>query len=158
MRPLSNRAVRVPHPFRNQRGMGGAAQSDAGNQSLRHRRTLAHALLAAALLLCAMLLVYPPSRASFYPTCPIHQSLHLDCPGCGSTRALSALLHGHLRAALRCNALFVLLLPFALAFAAESYRRAVRPGIFRWPQPPAAALYSTLAVAALFTVVRNLPR
>jgi hypothetical protein len=138
--------------------MDGFAQRDAGTKSLRHRRTLAHTLLAAALLAVALLWACPPASASFYPTCPIHQYLHLDCPGCGSTRALSALLHGHLRAALRFNALFVLLLPFALAFAAESYRRAIRPGIFRWPQPPAAAIYTTLAAAALFTVLRNLPR
>ena len=26
-----------------------------------------------------------------------------------------------------------------------------------WPQPPAAAVYATLAAAAVFTVIRNLP-
>jgi hypothetical protein len=116
------------------------------------RRTLAHALLAAALLLCALLAILP---ASFFPPCPIHQFLGIDCPGCGATRALAALLHAHLRAALQLNALFVLLLPFALAGAFESYRRAIRPGPFRWPQPTAPALYATLAAAALFTIVRN---
>jgi hypothetical protein len=118
------------------------------------RRTLAHALLAAALLLCAALAILP---ASFFPPCPIHEYLGSLCPGCGATRALTALLHGHLRAALQQNALFVLLLPFALAIAIESYRRAIRPGPFRWPQPPAPALYATLAATAIFTIARNLP-
>jgi hypothetical protein len=34
----------------------------------------------------------------------------------------------------------------------------MRPGVFRWPQPPAPALYATLAAAALFTIVRNVVR
>ncbi|MDR3745141.1 MAG: DUF2752 domain-containing protein [Acidobacteriaceae bacterium] len=125
--------------------------------ALMRRRIFAHGLLAAAVVLCVALWFYPPSRVSIYPTCPIHQYLHLECPGCGSTRAVAALLHGHLREALRLNALFVLLLPFALLGAAVSYRRALRPEIFRWPQPPAAVLYATLAAAVLFTIARNLP-
>ena len=102
------------------------------------------------------MLIYPPARVSFYPTCPIHQFLGFACPGCGATRALSALLRGHLIDALRLNAFFVLLLPGAVALAAESYRRAIRPGHFRWPQPPAPAIYATLAAAAVFTIARNI--
>jgi len=126
--------------------------------SLRRRRWLAAAALTAGLLLCATLRLYPPTLTSFYPTCPIRQYFGIDCPGCGATRALAALLRGHLFDALRLNAFFVLLLPFALAGAIESYRRALRPGRFRWPQPPAPAIYATLAAAAIFTVARNLPR
>ena len=133
--------------------MRGAEPSGA---DLRHRRHLANALLAAGILLCATVLLYPPTRISFYPVCPIHQYFGILCPGCGATRALAALLHGRLSEALRLNALFVLLLPVALAGAAESYRRALRPGSFRWPEPPAATLYATLAAAGVFTLARNL--
>jgi hypothetical protein len=126
--------------------------------ALRRRRLAVHLLLAGALLLCAALSIWPPARFAFYPACPIHQFLGIECPGCGATRALAALLRGHPVEALRLNALFVLLLPVALAGAAESYRRAMRPGVFRWPQPPAPALYATLAAAALFTIVRNVVR
>jgi hypothetical protein len=126
--------------------------------SISRRRWLATAVLAAALLLCAALLIYPPTPSSFYPTCPIRQYFGIDCPGCGATRALAALLRGHLLEALRLNALFVLLLPFALAGAIETYRRALRPGQFHWPQPPAPAIYATLAAAAIFTIARNVVR
>lgn len=119
------------------------------------RSHLANALFAFALLLCAVLLLYPPARTSFYPACPIREYLHIDCPGCGATRALAALLHGRIVEALRLNALFVLLLPVVLAGAIESYRRALLPGGFSWPQPPVPAVYATLAVAAIFTVARN---
>jgi hypothetical protein len=123
--------------------------------SLFRRRILANALLAAVMLACAVMLLHPPAQASFYPTCPIHEAFGIDCPGCGATRALAALLRGYLIEALRLNALFVLLLPFALAGAIEGYRRAIHPGIFRWPQPPALAIYATLAATAIFTVARN---
>ena len=122
---------------------------------LSRRSAVAHGLLAAALLLCAALLLYPPARTSFYPACPIHEYLGIDCPGCGATRALAAMLHGQFFEALRLNALFILLLPFALGGAIETYRRALRPGVFRWPQPPPAAVYATLAATLIFTVARN---
>lgn len=124
--------------------------------ALHRRRYLAHALLGTGLLLCAGLFAYPPDHAAFYPQCPIHQYLGVFCPGCGATRALAALLHGQFMEALRLNAFFVLLLPALLAGAFESYRRALRPGSFRWPQPPTAALYATLAATAIFTLARNL--
>jgi hypothetical protein len=114
--------------------------------------------LAVVLAVCVVLLVCPPGRMSFYPACPIHQFLGIDCPGCGATRALAALLRGHLMEALRFNALFVLLLPAALAGAIESYRRALRPGQFRWPHLPTPALYATIAAAVIFTVARNVIR
>jgi hypothetical protein len=153
---LLDPTIRVLRSFRVLCGTAGIQSHDSSAGYLTRRRILAHAILAAALLFCAALAIYPPTPTSLYPICPIHQFLHIDCPGCGSTRAFSALLHGHLREALRFNALFVLLLPFALIGAAESYRRALRPGPFRWPQPPAAALYATIAATAVFTIVRNL--
>ncbi len=119
---------------------------------------LANALLAAGLLLCAMLYVWPPTRYGFYPACPVHEFLHIECPGCGATRALAALLHGQLMEALRLNALFVALLPFGLGVAAEGYWRAMRMGEFRLPRVPTRAMHATLAAAAVFMVVRNLVR
>lgn len=136
--------------------MRGADEVGPSSAELRRRRIVAHTLFAAAVLIGATLLFDPPGDASLYPACPIHQYLGILCPGCGATRALSALLHGRSLEALRLNSLFVLLLPALLALAIESYRRALRSGSFRWPQPPVAALYATLVAAAIFTVARNL--
>jgi hypothetical protein len=124
--------------------------------SLRRRRYLAHTLLAAAVVVCAGLIIWPPEGIAFYPQCPIHEYLGIFCPGCGATRAFAAVLHGHFMDALRLNAFFVALLPLMLAGALESYRRALRPGSFHWPEPPAAALYATLTATLLFTIARNL--
>jgi hypothetical protein len=122
---------------------------------LFRRRCIAHASAAAALLACVTLAIYPPTATSFYPACPIHQLFGIQCPGCGATRALAALLHGHLREALRFNALFILLLPAALACAIHIYGRAINNQDFRWPNPPAPAIYATLAATALFTLAHN---
>ena len=38
-----------------------------------------------------------------FPTCPSVRYLHIYCPGCGSTRAVEALLRGNILLALRQN-------------------------------------------------------
>jgi Protein of unknown function (DUF2752) len=107
-------------------------------------------------LVATILLLFPPENYSFYPRCPIHEYLHLQCPGCGATRALAALLHGHLAEAMHLNALVTPLLPFAAAYCILCYYRLFLNKPQRWPQPPPAAIYSTLAIAAVFTILRNL--
>jgi hypothetical protein len=126
--------------------------------ALRQRRIAANAALACALFMCVTLAVFPPTHFAVYPQCPIHEYLGLLCPGCGATRALAALLRGHLLDAVHQNALFVLLLPLALAAAIRAYLRAVRPGAFHWPRIPTPALAAILLIAATFTIARNLPR
>jgi hypothetical protein len=117
----------------------------------------AAAPLAVITLAATVLLRYPPAQNSFYPQCPIHEYLHLQCPGCGATRALAALLRGHLAEAIHFNALITLLLPFAATYGILYYRRFLQRRPLRWPQPQPAAIYASLAFIAVFTVVRNLP-
>jgi hypothetical protein len=57
---------------------------------------------------------------------------------------------------MRLNALFVVLLPIALAGGVESYRRAMRVGEFYWPRVPAGGLYGMVGAAGVFMVARNL--
>lgn len=104
----------------------------------------------------AILILFPPTRYNFYPQCPIHQLLHLQCPGCGATRALSALLGGHLVEALRANALITLLFPFAAAYCITLYRRFLKRKPLRYPHLPPAAIYAAFATITIFTVARNL--
>ena len=130
------------------------------NHSPRSRT--ADALLAAvtpAIIAFAtiLLLRFPPAQYSFYPRCPIHELFHLQCPGCGATRAIAAVLHGHFIEAMSLNALITLLLPFAAAYGILCYYRLLQRKDLRWPQPPPAVLYAALAMAAIFAVIRNLP-
>jgi hypothetical protein len=99
---------------------------------------------------------FPPDRYAFYPHCPIYTYLHLQCPGCGSTRALAALLHGHLREALQDNAFTTFLMPMALLLLAWQYLKRERNQAFQLHLPQPAI--GTLAVlTAVFTIARNLP-
>src|SRR5688500_17918087 len=51
---------------------------------------------------------FDPSKAGFFPVCPLFQMTGLACPGCGMTRGFHALFHGDIVAALDFNALLPL--------------------------------------------------
>ncbi|HWZ52638.1 MAG TPA: DUF2752 domain-containing protein [Granulicella sp.] len=120
------------------------------------------ALLAAGV--STLLLRFPPDRYSFYPQCPIHAYLHLQCPGCGATRALAALLRGRLADAFHLNALLVaVVLPAATIYAAACLLQLRRSAefrlLFQWPTLPGSPLAWTstaIALALAFAVARNL--
>lgn len=88
---------------------------------------------------------------TLHPPCPIYETFHLLCPGCGTTHALLALIHLHPIQALHLNPLTTLLLPIALLYLTFALRRD------RWPPIPPAATYTLLTLTALFTLTRNLP-
>ena len=104
----------------------------------------------------AVLFLFNPSESGFYPFCLFHRTTGLLCPGCGGLRAMHQLLHGHLLAALRFNALFIVSLPllgwWMARYAAAKLRHrpaslAVRPVWF----------WLGLAALVLFGILRNLP-
>jgi hypothetical protein len=121
------------------------------------RKTTAHLSAACVAAAAWVLYRFPPASSGFYPRCLINETFHVDCPGCGGTRAVAALLHGRLAEALHFNPLVVILLPFVLAFLGIAWWRAIRDTEFRWPVVPNLYLKATLAAAIAFTVMRNLP-
>ncbi|MCU1250138.1 MAG: hypothetical protein JWQ49_3167 [Edaphobacter sp.] len=108
-------------------------------------------------LTATLLLLFPPAQYSFYPRCPIHELLHLQCPGCGATRSIAAMLRGDFAEAMNLNGLVTLLLPFAAVYGILCYTRLLQRKPLCWPQPPSVILYTALSVATLFTIIRNLP-
>src|SRR5580692_7112989 len=70
-------------------------------------------LVVTGLVVMTMVYFFNPSAHSFYPVCQFHRLTGLNCPGCGATRALYALLHGNIATALRDNALFLFVLAAA---------------------------------------------
>lgn len=121
----------------------------------RLRRLWASASGALALGIIGVVAVCP-SAAAFVPVCPVREYLGVLCPGCGGTHAIIALLHGRVAEAVRLNGLIVVLLPFALWFAGESYRRAVNRRQFEWPKVPAVIVYGLAAAGLMFAVIRNI--
>jgi hypothetical protein len=105
---------------------------------------------------CAALAVVglvDPSARTVTPPCPLKAMTGLDCPLCGATRATHALLHGHLATALDLNALYVLTLPVVGVLMLLWLVRGRLPERLT----TGTVVWSVLAVATAFAVLRNLP-
>jgi hypothetical protein len=106
---------------------------------------------------CVVLaLVDPEDRAGWSPRCPFRLATGLDCPGCGGTRAVSALVRGDLLVALDHNVVTVALLP-VLAYGWVGWlahrlgRRRTRPELPTW------CAWTIAITLGVFLVARNLP-
>jgi hypothetical protein len=121
-------------------------------------RSWAHPAAVATVTIAAIgyLALVDPNQPGHYPVCPFHAVTGLWCPGCGGLRAMHALAHGDLAAAIGFNVVAVALVPVAgyagLRWMARRLGRKPRP--VRLPQP---ALWTLGAVVLIFGIVRNLP-
>jgi hypothetical protein len=109
-------------------------------------------------ILCALavLFFFNPATHGFYPVCLFHALTGLYCPGCGGTRAVYQLLHGHVLLALHDNALFGLALVALAVWGARFAVRKLRNQQTIFQLHP-KTLWMFLVVALVFTVLRNLP-
>ena len=99
----------------------------------------------------------PPTDDSYYPKCVSYQLTSIHCPGCGSTRALHAVLNLQFAQAFAYNAVMVALIPFGLfALVRNLWHWAWGttpgrlPGFIWFPRIIAA-------VFILFWIFRNIP-
>lgn len=106
----------------------------------------------AAVAALALAVRWQPSIELLLPDCPIHHWTGLDCPGCGITRAILALLSGRLSDAFSQN----LLAPFFCAFGATRCYTAIRRN--RWGELHLSPLVmaALMTIVAVFGVVRNI--
>lgn len=106
------------------------------------------ALLVLGVTACVVLLVVPPGspHAKWLPKCMFHQMTGLYCPGCGATRALSAMLHGDVKASLHNNALLFPLLALIVFLIVKPQTSLKRP-----------FAVTIVAVVLGFTILRNIP-
>ena len=125
---------------------------------LRHRiYTPLLAVLGFATVATAVWFADPTTPGGVLPPCPIRHFLHVDCPGCGATRALYSLMHADLGAALRYNALAVVgLLVAVIAFAWYVIGLWTGRRFGTWRQWRTVFLTVCAVVAAWF-VIRNIP-
>ena len=120
------------------------------------RPWLAPALVAAGALGAGMYVAaVDPSEPGHYPTCPVRALTGLACPGCGATRAMHALAHIDLGAAIGFNVLAVAALPVLVLLWARWTARRLGHGAV--PRAAPRAIWALVAVIVAFTVLRNLP-
>lgn len=137
--------------------MSAAYISTAAAKAPARERLRAFIYTGGAFLGLLLLRLFNPVTSGFYPPCIIHSTTGLYCPGCGATRALYHLLHGHPAEALAMNPLFALLTP-VLAYVFLSYlllgwRGRGLPQVFANPK----FLKLLFWTAILFGILRNLP-
>jgi hypothetical protein len=116
--------------------------------SVKLRRIASLAVVAAAG--AWVLYTFAPTAYGFYPQCPFRLLTGLDCPGCGTTRALHHLLHGRVEEAFRFNPMLFVLLAVAL-FALPSILRGRQPRFLMQPWFAWTAFF----VLTSYWIVRN---
>lgn len=104
------------------------------------------------LLLYAMV---DPATTVWMPKCFIHVVTGWDCPGCGSQRAVHALLHGDFRGAFAANAFLVCLLPYLLLLAYAELRKRHHPKLYRALCNP-GVIAALMFLVVVWTVFRNI--
>lgn len=124
---------------------------------LPRRAVLAPLAMAAAASAAAIVVAsVDPYEPGHYPTCPVLATTGLFCTGCGTLRAVHALMHLDLAGAWDMNLLAVLLAPVAVASWGAWLVRAWTGRPRRWLAPPWAVL-AVLGAMVVFTVGRNIP-
>ncbi len=95
---------------------------------------------------------FNPSSSGFFLKCPIYYFTGLHCPGCGTQRALHALLHSDFQTAWQFNPLIFLMIPLFAYFVSSK--------IFGWSGEWLNNVYfigfCILFLIAYF-IIRNLP-
>jgi uncharacterized protein DUF2752 len=122
-----------------------------------YRRSSVIALWSLLLAGALYLFTFEPGRTGFFPVCIFRLLTGLQCPGCGSTRAMHQILHGHLATAFTLNPLLLVSIPFLL-FAFLRYSVIVmRGGVPRQNVLPASVIYGLFVVVVSFWIFRNTP-
>ncbi len=122
-----------------------------------YRRSTVIAIWLLGLAGAAYLFVFEPGKTGFFPACPFRLLTGFTCPGCGSTRAVHQILHGHFATAFMLNPLLLLAIPFIL-FAFLRYSVIVmRGGVPRPNTLPASVIYAMFVIIVSFWIFRNTP-
>ena len=96
-----------------------------------------------------------PSASTVFPQCSFLSLTGYKCPGCGSQRAIHALLHGDVAGAFRYNAMLLIAIPWiALCLYAES-RRTRNPQLYARLNAP-LLIWLFLAMVLIWWLLRNI--
>lgn len=113
-------------------------------------------MAAAALAAAIAVATVDPNEPGHYPTCPVLALTGVYCTGCGTLRAVHALLHLDVATAWHANALGLLLAPVIIGSWVAWVARAWTGRPRRWVAPP-WTITVLLTAMVVFTVARNLP-
>lgn len=134
--------------------LGNAAHLDVSSPMSRATAAAGLAMLSGG---AATIAYFDPSKANFFPVCPLYALTGFACPGCGMTRGFHALFHGDVLTALDYNALLpIWALAFGYVFVSLALFTVRGRGLSMKVFHP-TALWVFLIALLLFGVLRNLP-
>ena len=124
---------------------------------LMYRRSTVVTIWSLLLAGSVYLYLFEPGKTGFFPPCLFRALTGLTCPGCGSTRAMHQIVHGHFAAAFMLNPLLLIASPF-LIWAFLRYSLIVMQGrVPRKNALPAAYIYAIFFIVTGFWIFRNTP-
>jgi hypothetical protein len=97
--------------------------------------------------------MFDPSASVFFPKCPVMMLTGYPCAGCGSQRAIHALLHLDIRTALEYNVLVVIFVPILVLMFFSSAFRERFPKLYQLTHHKYVA-YASLTVIILWWIIR----
>ena len=99
-----------------------------------------------------ILYTFPPpgTPGTLYPRCMFHAMTGLLCPGCGTTHALYALVHGNVGAAIKYNP-FLFAVMIGSVYASPKLLRGQTPPLFMKPW----FAWTSFAVVMAWWIGRN---
>lgn len=96
---------------------------------------------------------YDPSVSAFFPKCPFRSVTGLPCAGCGSQRAIHALLHGDIAKAAEYNFMVVVFLPLLFILGLSSIFRTKYPKMY-YTLHHRYVCYGVFAIVMLWWILR----
>ena len=120
-------------------------------------RVFAGAGVAALGAASAAVWYFDPTKASFFPMCPLFAATGFACPGCGLTRGFHALFHGDVLTALDFNAMLPLFAALVGFFVISLLLIAIRGRGLRVDLLTPKLLWGSFSLLIVFALVRNIP-
>ena len=121
---------------------------------MNKRRALIIITAVVAIVAAIVYFYFDPSSSRLFPRCLFLETTGVKCPGCGSQRAVHALLHGQVGAAWHYNAMLVVGIPLIVFYLLvsvmqERWQRLYRVLFSR------VVLLSLVGLIMLWLVLRN---
>ena len=112
---------------------------------------------AVAVIVIAGIAIYStfdPSTVRFFPRCTFLTLTGLKCPGCGTQRAVHALLHGNFLEAVRFNAMMVASVPLLALYGYAEIVRKSKPRFYNKVNSTPIIL-TIFVLVVLWWILRN---
>lgn len=118
------------------------------------RRLSVVAAIFVLLVAVSIYFYFDPTDSVFFPRCPFLVATGYQCPGCGSQRAIHALLHGDIVSAWHYNCILLVFAPLVAALIFAEFTRTRYPRFYSRINS-AAVIWGSLVVLTLWWIFRN---